>query len=911
MADYSKTVLLPKTQFAMKANLSQREPSFLKFWDEIGVYSALLAKNSNSPLFVLHDGPPYANGHIHVGTALNKILKDVVVKYKALRGFRTPFVPGWDCHGMPIEHQVIREERADKHTVDRLSFRKKAAAYARRFVEIQKKEFIRLGVIGEWNSPYLTLSPEYEAEIVRAFGDLALAGYVYQAEKPIHWCLHCETALAEAEIEYQDDTSPSIVVRFPVKKEHEEKFGGPASFLIWTTTPWTLPANTGIALHPQVEYALCEKDGKRYILASALAGKVVPGCRVSATFAGADLAGVVCVNLLTGRDSRVVLAEYVSIEEGTGCVHTAPGHGEEDYLTGKKEGLPILSPVDEKGRFTKEVPEFAGRQVFEANPAIVRRLAELGVLVSEGTITHAYPHCWRCRKPVIYRSTKQWFLNVEHRGLRGLLGRAITETRWVPPEGARRIGAMVAVRPDWCLSRQRLWGVPLPIFFCASCRRAVLTGETIDRLTALVGRHGSDIWFEKDAAELLPEGFVCPSCGGKEFEKEQDILDVWFDSGVSHLAALKEDRGLRWPADLYLEGSDQHRGWFQTSLITSCGIKGRAPYGTVVTHGWVTDAEGRKMSKSLGNVITPEEVIKHHGADILRFWAVSSDYQQDVRISDEILRNVVTRYRTIRNTLRFLLGNLSDFRRQDAVPETDLPEVDRWALEKLQETVNEVTAHYENFSFYRACDTLFDFCNIWMSAFYLDILKDRLYTYPQRSIERRSAQTTLDRILRALVVLLAPALTFTAEDAYQCLPEKGRPSVLLEDWPGVRQCDEALLQRWERFFEFRRQAMKAIEEQRTAKAVGSSLEADLVISCNDDWYGFLSSFSGIEKLLMVAAARLKKGGEGLSVTAGRTSFPKCPRCWIHTSEVGSDRRFPDICGKCAAAVAEPNRESSS
>jgi len=901
----------------MKGNLPEREPEFLKLWEEQDIYGKVSEKNADKPVYILHDGPPYANGHIHLGTALNKILKDVVVKYRSLRGFYSPYKPGWDCHGMPIEHQVFKEMKTHKSAVSVPEFRKKAAAYAMKFMDVQRGEFKRLGVLGDWNNPYLTLSLDYEADIIKAFGRLALDGYIYQAYKPIYWCISCETALAEAEIEYEDKKAPAIYVKFPVAQGEEN-----ASFLIWTTTPWTLPANTAIAVHPDLKYVLVETQEGRFILAEKRLEEVMgkKGLKYSVvkTYRGTELENFKYDNPLVKRRSRVIVADFVSSEDGTGCVHSAPGHGEEDYYAGLKNNLEILSPVDEKGRFTAEVEEFAGQKVFDADALIIQKLKDTGALFFSEEITHSYPHCWRCKKPVIFRSTRQWFLKIDHNGLRDLMNAEIEKTRWVPAEGKNRISAMVGLRPDWCLSRQRLWGVPIPVFYCDACSKPVITKETVEHVEKIIRKNGSDIWMEKPVAELLPEGFTCPFCGNGDgkFRKETDILDVWFDSGCSHLAVLKESDGLRWPADLYLEGSDQHRGWFQTSIITSCGIKKQAPYRTVLTHGFVVDADGRKMSKSLGNVIKPEELIKKYGAEILRLWSVTENYQQDVRISDGIIKNVVMSYRNVRNTLRYLLGNLHDFSPENAVPLEKLTGVDRWALEKLKETVNGVTVHYENFAFNKAYEQLHNYCNLYLSSFYLDHLKDRLYTYGKNSPERRSGQTALYHILNALVRMLAPMLSFTAEETYQLLPwGKGKESVFLEEWPGQETADSEMLARWERFFELRKQVLKKIEEQREAKVVGSSLEAKVRISADKETLEFLKSFKGLPRLFIISEVLLSSvpsplrgegQGEGdkMEITVEKTSFGKCKRCWVHFPEVDASDPSEEICSKCKKALQD-------
>jgi len=906
MIDYSKTVYLPKTSFPMKANLSQREPEFLKLWEERNIYRKILKKNRGNQKYILHDGPPYANGYIHLGTALNKILKDIVVKYKSVRGYFSPYVPGWDCHGMPIEHQIFQQMKLDKNKLNIIKFRKKAASFAKKFYQIQKEEFKRLGVFGNWEEPYLTLSPAYEAEIISTFGKLALEGYIYQTFKPIYWCINCETALAEAEIEYYDKESTSVYVKFPVKKDFLEKCGRETSFLIWTTTPWTLPGNAAIALNPSFEYALVETSEGNLIIASKLIEKVLEKRetkgKVLKTFKGRELEGTICLNPLMQRNSVIVMADYVSTEEGTGCVHTAPGHGEDDYYTGLKYNLPILSPVDEKGKFTEEVSDLEGISVFDANQVIVERLQEKNYLYFEEKISHSYPHCWRCKNPVIFRSTKQWFFKIDHNNLRRSLKEKIEKVRWVPPEGKNRISSMVVTRPDWCLSRQRLWGVPLPVFYCMSCNKPVITEETVKKVEFLVRENGADIWVEKEAKDLLPDNFKCPHCKEENFRKEKDILDVWFDSGVSHFAVLKQSQELSWPADLYLEGSDQHRGWFQSSLITSCGITGKAPFKTVLTHGFVVTSDGRKMSKSLGNVITPEEIIKKYGAEILRVWVVSENYQQDIRISDKILKNIITTYRNVRNTIRFMLGNLYDFSPENKIAYKELFDVDRWAIEKLKEVIIKVTDAFENFLFYKSYEELHDFCNIYLSSFYLDYLKDRLYTYGKNSRERKSAQTVLSEILISLLKLFSPMLSFTSEEAYRNIPYKKKESIFLEDWPEIAEPDKTILSRWEKLFEFRKIAMKKIEEKREEKTIRSGLEVKLRIKANDDWLEFLKGFDNLANLLIVSEIELEKSSNELEIYAEKTSWKKCARCWIHHPTVGEQDKFQDLCAKCAEVI---------
>jgi isoleucyl-tRNA synthetase len=905
--DYSKTVYLPKTDFPMKANLSQREPEVLKLWEKIDIYNKILEKNKGKKTYILHDGPPYANGHIHLGTALNKILKDIVIKYKALCGFYTPFKVGWDCHGMPIEHQIFKEIGKKKNEVDIKELRKKASDYAKKFVNIQREEFKRLGVFADWENPYLTLAPTYEAEIVKAFGKLYLSGYIYQTYKPIYWCITCETALAEAEIEYYEKRSPSIYVKFKIIEDKGLNLGENSYFLIWTTTPWTLPGNTGIALNPEFKYILFENEDEKIIIAekrkeeiSKIIGKEI---KILREFEADQLSGIICKNPIIERKSKVILAEFVSGEEGTGCVHIAPGHGEEDYYAGLKNGLEIISPVDEKGEFTDKAGEFKGLNVFIADKIIIEKLKNNGALLLSEEIVHSYPFCWRCKKPVIYRSTTQWFLKIDHNDLRKNMIEEIRKVKWYPKEGENRITSMIYLRPDWCLSRQRLWGVFIPVFYCDGCKKPVLTEEILEKLIKLVRENGSDIWIEKNEKELLPDNFKCPYCNGENFKKEIDILDVWFDSGVSHIAVLKEENDLKWPSDLYLEGSDQHRGWFQTSLITSCGIFGYAPYKEVLTHGFVVDGYGRKMSKSLGNVITPDEIIKNYGAEILRLWSIFENYQEDIRISEEIIKNVVNGYRVIRNTIRFLLGNIYDFKSQDIVSYDKLFEVDKLALERLKLLRKKIKEYYEEFAFNKVFEEIYNFCNLFLSSFYLDYLKDRLYTYSKNSIERRAAQTTLNKILRELLIMIAPILSFTAEEAYQLTQFEKKESIFLEDFPEIEDIDENLIERWDKFFEMRKIVLKKIEEKREEKIIGSSLQAKVIIKCDRDTYEFLNSFYKLNTLFIVSEVEVYIG-ENLEVIVEKTKNKRCERCWVYFPEVGENSEFPDLCEKCINVIKE-------
>ena len=916
--DYKETINLPQTSFPMKANLSEKEPGILKFWEEKKVYQILQEKSKEREKYILHDGPPYANGHIHLGTALNKILKDIIIKYKSRKGFYTPYIPGWDCHGMPIEHQLFKELKINKADIKQVDFRKKAAEFALKFVEIQKKEFKRLGVLGDWEKPYLTLNKEYEAEIIDTFGKLATAGYIHQGFKPIYWCPQCESALAEAEVEYQDDSSPSIYVKFLVAEESFSPLPTPHSplptyFLIWTTTPWTLPANTAIAVHPDLEYAFVKVNKELLILAKILVKEVMEKAKISnyeilGEIKGKKLEGTKYLHPFIKRNSPIILANYVSSTEGTGCVHNAPGHGEDDYKIGLKYNLPVLSPVDEKGRFTKEVKEFEGINVFSANKLIVEKLAQEKSLFFEEEIIHSYPHCWRCKKPVIFRATEQWFFGVDHQDLRKRLLAIIEKVTWVPKEAKERIKSMIENRPDWCLSRQRYWGVPLPVFYCQQCKKPVITEETIKNIKEKVEENGSDIWFHRPAKEILPENFKCPYCGATRFSKEKDILDVWFDSGVSHQAVLEKREELRYPADLYLEGSDQHRGWFQTSLLTAVGTKNSAPFKTVLTHGFVVDSEGKKMSKSLGNVITPFEIIEKNGADILRLWVASEDYQTDIHISKEIIKHLIGAYRSLRNTFRFSLGNLSDFKpEKDEIPHQQLLEIDSWAIEKAREVLNKTENYYENFDFHNVFASVYNFCNDTLSSFYFDTLKDRLYTYGKKSKERKSAQTSIYRITITLLNILAPILSFTTEEVWQSFPKRENYplSIHLLPWPERKEPDKKLLSRWEKFLGVRKKILKALEEARINKIIGSSMQAKVILSVPDnETIDFVRSFPGITDILLIAELEINKEKES-AIKIERTKYQKCSRCWVYHQSVGRNKEHPNLCEKCAEIMTLP------
>ena len=947
-ADWSKTVNLPKTDFPMKADLPKREPGLLKLWADAKVYERLLDKNKAAPKAVLHDGPPYANGHIHIGHALNKILKDVVVKVHAMSGRFSPYVPGWDCHGLPIEQALLKELGLDKRQVtDIPAFRKQAEDFARKFIGIQREEFKRLGVMGAWEEPYTTMTPEYEAAVLRAFRVLLSGGYIYRGRKPVYWCSHDETALAEAEVEYKDKTSPSVYVSFPVKAfpphagfpwklRHRE----PCFVLSWTTTPWTLPANVALAFHPEFEYVRVKLGPQHpegvYIVAkkrlSALLDEL--GAREGHSVLeeppvlGRALEGLVAETPFDGRESKGVLADYVTAEDGTGVVHTAPGHGREDYETGRKYKLPILSPVDPGGKFTAEAPAFQGQFIFKANAAIIEALRQSGRLLKAGEVAHSYPHCWRCKNPVIFRATEQWFLSVDHQGLRERLQGAIDKVKWVPEVGKARISAMVQGRPDWCISRQRFWGTPIPVLYCASCSSAAASGEVLKAIEDRVAAQGSDFWFEEmgrpvapkasgDALawDFLPKDMACRDCGGRTFRRELDILDVWVDSGASWLAVLK---GLdAYPCELYLEGSDQHRGWFQSSLVLSVALEGTPPYREVLTHGFVLDDQGRAMHKSLGNVVSPQTVVDQYGADILRLWVSLADYSDDVRLSSKLLEGPIDTYRKVRNTFRYLLGNTFDFDpRRDAVPYAELPELDRFALHRLSELIHEVEEDYRAYRFRAAAKAVTEYCINDLSSFYLDVLKDRLYCEKPKSLERRAGQTVLWEILHALTRLMAPILSFTAEETWQnlrrSLKERGaglelEDSVFLAGFPAVHEewFKPELDQKWIPILEAREHIHIHLEAFRREGKIGSALGAKvrLKVSRPDP-----KAESGEFLELLALAANVSKV-EILKVEAGPereyeirpADGRKCPRCWRWREDTGRDH--PELCARCAKAVA--------
>ncbi len=925
--DYKKTLNLPKTDFPMKAGLPALERRILARWKEENIYQKIRERGrTKKSRFILHDGPPYANGHVHLGTALNKILKDFIVKSHTMMGDFSPYVPGWDCHGMPIEHNVLKEAGPKAASLSKLEIRRACREFAAKFLDVQREEFQRLGVFGDFGDPYVTMSPQYESEILGALADLVRGGYVYRGLRPIHWCATCQTALAEAELEYHDHTSMSIYVRFPIRPGDPvlRSLGAPldgAAVLIWTTTPWTIPANVAIALHPDLNYVFARFGARLLLVAEPLLHDVgqrlgVAEPEVVLKLKGERLLGMKCAHPMFDRDSVIILADYVTWDTGTGCVHTAPGHGAEDFESGKKYNLPTLSPVDGAGRFTAEVPSYQGRTVFESNRPIAEELRKNGYLLAEDEITHSYPFCWRCKQPLIFRTTEQWFLGVDHENLRKRCLDEIARTRWIPSWGSQRIGNMVEVRPDWCLSRQRAWGVPIPALRCRKCQKPFLELAVVERVQALAAQHGSDVWFEREPKDLLPPGLRCPECGGSEFAREEDILDVWFDSSCSQRAVLEHHPDLSWPCDLYLEATDQHRGWFQVSLLTAAATRGSAPYRQVLTHGLILDESAKKMSKSLGNVIAPQEVIEESGADVLRLLFASVDYTADICFTKDMLGPMGEAYRKIRNTLRFMLGNLFDFEpARHVVPEEKLQPIDRYILALLREKARRIRQAYLDYEFHTVQHTLLDFCTVDLSAFYLDVVKDRLYVLAPADPRRRSTQTALYRLAHDLVCLMAPILSFTAEEAFGYLPaEPGRPATVhLAALPDgeARPGDGEVLERFARLRRIRADANRALEDARQRDVIGSSGDGALRIACDAETRQFLEEFSDLADIFKVATVEFCDtpppgaiaGVEvsGLAAAVEAAQAPKCARCWNRRAEVGSLER-KDVCQRCAEVL---------
>ncbi len=913
--DYKPTLNLPKTDFPMKADLPRREPDMLRAWDAMKLYDLLRQARAGRPMWVLHDGPPYANGHIHMGHALNKILKDLIIRSRSMFGFDAPYVPGWDCHGLPIEHQVDKELGPKAKQVPIPNKRRMCRAYAEKFIDIQRDEFRRLGGIGDWMHPYLTMNYRYEANILRELGKFIGQGSVYRGLKPVHWCISCLTALAEAEVEYQDDSSPSIYVSFPVTSDLSAiapaAAAKPVEAVIWTTTPWTLPANLAIVVHPAETYVIARSGERYFLVAEKLLDETARKCRLAhpeivARIPGARLDGIVARHPWLDRDSPIFTADYVTMDQGTGLVHTAPGHGADDYETGRRHNLPVYNPVDDDGRFIPEVAHFAGMSVWEANPAIIAHLKSVGRLLQTEQFQHSYPHCWRCKNPVLFRATNQWFISMEKNGLRERALDAIrNQVQWIPPWGQERIYNMIANRPDWCISRQRAWGVPIAVFYCQACGELLADARLVEHVASLMDQEGADVWFARPARELVPADTRCPKCGAQDFKKETDILDVWFDSGVSQAAVLRHRADQHWPAEMYLEGSDQHRGWFHSSLLAAVGAQGGPPYKSVLTHGFVVDGEGRKMSKSQGNVIAPQEVIAKYGAEVLRLWVAAEDYRDDVRLSDEILTRLAEGYRRIRNTCRYLLGNLSDFdpARHAVAPER-LQSIDRFILHRLQQLIDRVRHAYESYEFHILYHSLHNFCAVDLSAFYLDVLKDRVYTSAPDSPLRRSAQTAMYEILVSVVKLMAPVLAFTADEVWRFVPAADKPvSVHLTEFPQPRPEFDvpALAAEWDRLLGLREVVLRSLEAARKEKRIGSAQEAAVRLSVPAADFEFARAHREELETICIVSHLAVEPGEAAGAEVVRASGSKCPRCWNYR-ETGVSADHPDLCARCAEAI---------
>ena len=930
--DYKPTLNLPKTAFPMKANLPQTEPQMLAWWSQIGIYKRLREAATDRVRWILHDGPPYANGNIHMGHVLNKVLKDIVVKSRTMLGFNAVYVPGFDCHGLPIEHQVDKELGLDqpgvdvRRAMDPVEKIRRCRAYAQKYVDIQSEEFQRLGVFGDWEHPYLTMSPAYEGVIAREFARLVGRGLVYKGLKPVHWCMYCKTALAQAEVEYEEQRTPSVYVKFPLVAPLPAAAGAPASLVIWTTTPWTLPANLAIAVHPTEEYVALRAGNDVLIVAAKLADEFVrtaklTGTQVVGRMPGRALDGLEYRHPWIERTGKVAVADFVAMDTGTGLVHVAPGHGEEDYDLGRALGLRIYNPVDDDGRFVREVAHFAGMTVWEANPKIVEHLRRIGALLAEVTLTHTYPHCWRCKNPTLFRATEQWFVALDRQGLRARTLDAIRrDVRWIPTWGEDRIFNMVAHRPDWTLSRQRVWGVPIVAFYCDGCDALLLEEPVIEHVARLFGDgRGIEEWYLRAVPDLLPPGTRCRKCGGITFRKRTDTLDVWFDSGCSHAAVLETRPELTWPAELYLEGSDQHRGWFHSSLLEAMATREAPPYRAVLTCGFVVDGDGRKMSKSVGNVVSPQDLLPKYGAEILRLWVAAEDYTEDIRLSSLILDRLADAYRRIRNTFRFLLGNLSDFDpARDRQPYARLDEVDRFVLDRLARLIDRVRRAYEEYQFHTVFHAVHNFCAVDLSALYLDVIKDRLYTSAPTDPRRRAAQTTCYDIFRALARMMAPILTFTSEEAWRYVPGARAESVHLERFPEVpvEWLDDTLDAEWSRLLEVRREIAKALETARAQGLIGSGLEAAVTIAAApEDLPELLRRKRDLLPTLLIVSqvgfdrpaskpAVVHESQEipGLVIGIDRARGRKCERCWMWTERVGESAAHPGLCERCLPIV---------
>lgn len=924
--DYNQTLNLPKTDFAMRAALPQREPLMLQLWEENRLYDKMIEKNADKPLYVFHDGPPYANGDIHLGTALNKVLKDIIVRSKNMTGYKAPYIPGWDTHGLPIELKARKKIGGDQTKMSPIELRKGCKEFALSYMEQQRSSFKRLGSIADYGHPYLTLQPELEAKQIQIFGEMAKKGYIYKGLKPVYWCPTCNTALAEAEIEYEEDTCHSIYVKFSCVDDLG-KFSAmgidPAkvSFVIWTTTTWTLPGNLAICLGGAYEYSIVKATDTYHVIATELITPTMEAAKITeyevvGAMQGTEFEHMTYRHPFLDRVSPVILGEHVTLESGTGCVHTAPGHGVEDFevCVNHYPDIPIIVPVDDEGRLTEDAGIFAGLSTEDSNKAIAQYLDKVGALFAIQKIKHQYPHCWRCHSPILFRATEQWFCSVED--FKEQTIEAINKVQWIPEWGEGRIVNMVRDRSDWCISRQRIWGVPIPIVYCDDCGKYVVNDESIQAISTLFAAEGSDAWFIKTAEEILPAGFTCPHCGGKHFTKEKDIMDVWFDSGCTHASVLT-DRGemSHWPADLYLEGADQYRGWFQSSLLTAIAWKGTAPYKAVCTHGWVVDGMGKKMSKSLGNGILPEEIIKEYGADILRLWVASSDYHADIRISKEILKQLSEQYRKIRNTARYILGNVYDYN-PDTDATEDLMELDKWALVQFNGLIDVVVDAYEKFDFHVAFHAVHNFCTIDLSNFYLDVIKDRLYCEATTGRERRSAQTAIYTILSGLTRLIAPIIPFTSDEIWTGMVHskaEDAASVMFNQMPQhvAVSVDDAFMEKWNRIHAIRDDVNKALEQKRNAKAIGKSLEAQVTLHCDGELYDFLLGVQNeLATAFLVSTVQLENGSKGefagdtpeLTVSVTPASGEKCERCWVYSQTVGQSAQHPTLCARCAAVL---------
>jgi len=929
--DVKKTVNLPRTDFPMKANLAQMEPKTLLRWETEDLYAKIRAARSGRPMYVLHDGPPYANGNIHLGHALNKILKDFIVKLKTMEGYDSPYVPGWDCHGLPIEIKVDGELGPRKAQMTTAQIRAECRKYAAKYVDLQRKDFIRLGILGQWQDPYLTMSPQYEAVIAGAFVEFLDRGYVYKGLKTVNWCIHDRTALAEAEIEYEEHKSPSIWVRFALTSDPasiDPSLAGRKIYgLIWTTTPWTIPANVAIAYHPKFEYVAVQVGDAVYIVALELLKVTAEklgwdSTKTIAAFPGAKLEGAIFRHPFLDRDSLGILADHVTLEQGTGAVHTAPGHGQEDFEVGVKYGLPVYCPVDPAGKFyhaegaAGRLPEtIIGKTVWQSNPIITDLLKSHGALLAEEKITHSYPHCWRCHNSTIFRATEQWFVGMERNDLRARTLKAIKDVKWMPAWGEERMSNMIATRPDWCISRQRVWGVPIIAFYCEKCQEPMTDRKVLDSVVELFREHTADAWYDRSAAELIGPNVACARCGGREFRKESDILDVWFDSGSSHLAVLTPESGLPWPSNMYLEGGDQYRGWFHSSLLVGVALKGSAPYRECATNGWTLDEQGRAMSKSLGIGVEPEEVISKFGADVLRLWVSSVDFVEDVRLSDVILKRLSEAYVKFRNNIfKNLLGNLNDFHPDtDSIPGDKLSEIDQWILLKTEELVAKSRTWYDEYAFHKVYRAVYDFATTDLSAVWVDIVKDRLYTAGARSHSRRSAQTAVYRMAYALVRLLAPILSFTTEEVWGYLqkPAGSPDSVHLALLPepgelteGFTALERERLAHWDTLMAVREPVLKALEVAREEKRIGKSLEAKVILKAGFDLHPVLSQYTAeLPALFIASQVELEQGiDNGVSVEIQRADGTKCERCWKYTLDVGNSPEFPTLCAACSDAI---------